>query len=162
MKTLYLLRHAEAENPKAGQSDAQRVLTSSGEKDMSELAARLAKSGLRFDVILCSPAERTKQTAAIMAAATGFDPSKIEYDPKLYNATAETMIYSVSEVEDFKSKVLLVAHNPGISQLAHLLVEDVPTSNFSPGGICGISFSDLDSWQDADPDEASFLFYTAP
>jgi phosphohistidine phosphatase len=59
---LILWRHAEAEDPGAGQDDLSRALTARGEKQAARVAAwldRLLPEGAR---VLCSPARRCEQT----------------------------------------------------------------------------------------------------
>lgn len=68
---LYFLRHADAEDPKPGQPDAERKLTAKGVKATKAEAAGMKKLGLKVDVILTSPFVRARQTADIVAEALG-------------------------------------------------------------------------------------------
>ena len=60
-RTLVILRHAKAERP-AELADADRPLTQRGHADAAAAGAWLAARGYRPDLVLCSPAKRTRQT----------------------------------------------------------------------------------------------------
>lgn len=88
---IYLLRHGEtlwnAEGRIQGQRDS--VLSPRGERQASAMGRRLA--GLlagRSDVrMVASPLGRTRQTAALVAAALAYDPARIAYDDRLREIT---------------------------------------------------------------------------
>ncbi|OZV80042.1 hypothetical protein CA850_15085 [Micromonospora echinospora] len=60
-RTLVLLRHGKAERPE-GIADWERALTERGHADAVAAGAWLARHGFRPDVVVCSPARRTRQT----------------------------------------------------------------------------------------------------
>ncbi len=86
--------------------------------------------------MLCSDAARTAQTWALVAAA--FDaPLPLQYLSALYHATPATMqtLIAVADVDT----LALVAHNPGIGELATALgVSDHPRFADFPTGATAV------------------------
>lgn len=74
MHELILLRHAEALPANAGSGDMQRQLSGRGEQEARAAGAWLAQHGARPDRVLCSPAERTRATAALALDALADAP----------------------------------------------------------------------------------------
>jgi phosphohistidine phosphatase len=128
-RTLVLLRHAKAESPGAG-ADFDRRLTPRGHADAAAAGAWLARQALLPDVVLCSPARRTRQTWHDVALGmTGSPPEGgpagtspvVRYEATAYEAQPEDLLDLVRSVDPAAATVLLVAHNPGISLLSALL-----------------------------------------
>jgi len=121
MQRLILLRHAKAEGDAPSGQDFDRPLAPRGLREAEAVAAKLAGLGLRPDLALVSPAVRTRQTwDAVDAAMPG---GAVRFDPSLYNAGAQELRRLVAQSEE-AGTVLVVAHNPGLQELAvELLVE---------------------------------------
>ncbi|TDC28969.1 histidine phosphatase family protein, partial [Micromonospora sp. KC213] len=128
-RALVLLRHAKAENPGAV-ADVDRRLTARGHADAAAAGAWLARHALLPDVVLCSPARRTRQTWHDVALGmTGSPPEGgpagttpvVRYEAAAYEARPEDLLDLVRSVDPAAATVLLVAHNPGISLLSALL-----------------------------------------
>ena len=80
-----VLRHAKAERP-TGVADEDRPLTERGHADAAAAGAWLAARGYRPDLVLCSPAKRTRQTwRAVALALAGSDQAEVRYEPDLYH-----------------------------------------------------------------------------
>lgn len=72
------------------------------------------------DVILCSSATRTKQTAQLMIPVWGNQP-KLVCSESLYLSGPETILGLIGEELSSCSRLLVIAHNPGISSIvSHL------------------------------------------
>lgn len=88
---IYLLRHGETLWNVEGRIQGQRdsVLSPRGEGQARAMGRRLAALlGARADVALvASPLGRTRQTAALVAAAMNYDPARIAYDDRLREIT---------------------------------------------------------------------------
>ncbi|NES14501.1 MULTISPECIES: histidine phosphatase family protein [Micromonospora] len=129
-RTLVLLRHAKAEQLREDGPDAERPLTARGHADAAAAGAWLARHTLVPDVVLCSPARRTRQTwHGLAMGITGSPPEGgptgsspvVRYEPTAYEARPEDLLELVRAVPPGTGTVLLVAHNPGISLLSALL-----------------------------------------
>jgi len=123
-RQLILMRHATAD-PGRGH-DRDRELTASGRDDAHRVGSWLAREETLPTLILCSTALRCRQTHESLIAGLGRE-IPVGFDARLYNAPAETLFDSLTELSFAKADestvgeneiVLLIAHNPGISQFA--------------------------------------------
>jgi len=129
-----LVRHAHADWPDFNGCDADRPLTPQGEADAAAAAQAIRAAGNIPAVLLVSPALRTRQTATIIAHGLGLDVSAIVLVESLYNASAETLEAELRGASATAGgTVMLVAHNPGISELARRLGRDPAFRPFAPG-----------------------------
>lgn len=126
MIELILVRHAKSDWGVPGLDDHERPLNGRGERDAPVMAERLAQTGVEVDRIVSSTAVRARTTARAFGPALGVE---VELDPELYGAPASTLL--TKAVEASVSSVMVVAHNPGISDLAARLsgggIEHMPT-----------------------------------
>ncbi len=153
-RTLVLLRHAKAETTLGVASDADRPLSSRGYADATAAGIWLGTEGLRPELVICSPARRTRQTWQAVAAALTetvptagpgtFDPGLVEagtagtdkagtgtagevrgfavrYEPVAYRGGPEKLLDLVRSAPDDVEAVLLICHNPAISEVSALL-----------------------------------------
>jgi phosphohistidine phosphatase len=144
-RTLVILRHAKAANPD-GIPDADRPLTDRGHADAAAAGAWLLHSGLIPDLVLCSPARRTRQTWHGVALALTTAP-QVRYEPQIYGAPVPTLLGTVRAVDPEAGIVLLIGHNPGLSELSALFDEQ----HAEPEGLrtAGIAVHTLDgAWTD--------------
>jgi len=133
LKRLTLVRHAQADVQLPGQSDWQRPLTKRGLHDAEEMARRLKVQRLKPDLILASPAIRARQTAEIFAKTLRSHASdQLQFADELYLAEPKVLLECIHTLGGTHVHVLLVAHNPGITEFADQLsqercVEAMPT-----------------------------------
>jgi phosphohistidine phosphatase len=118
-RTLVLLRHAKADNPPAV-TDIDRPLTPRGHADAAAAGAWLAHRGYAPDLVVCSPSRRTRETWHDVALALNTAPD-VRYDEDVYAASADELLDLLCAVDDSSQIVLVVGHNPGLSQLSMLL-----------------------------------------
>jgi phosphohistidine phosphatase len=116
-RRLVLLRHAKAET-QPGLPDDKRPLSPRGHTDAHAAGAWLA-ARLVPDLVLCSPTKRTRQTWHAVAAnlPAAADPV-VRYERRLYLGGPDELLQLVREIEDSVSAVLMIGHNPTLSQLA--------------------------------------------
>jgi phosphohistidine phosphatase len=119
MRRLILLRHAKSDRP-AGVADRERPLNPRGRRAAPAVGAHLAKEGLRPDLALVSPAQRTRETWEAVAAGLG-DP-ETRWQPEIYEAPAERVLAVIRTAPDQAGTVIVVGHNPGLGDLASDLV----------------------------------------
>jgi phosphohistidine phosphatase len=67
---LFLIRHAIAEERRAGLPDAQRALTEKGRTRFASVVESLDRAGFRFDRVYHSPWLRALQTAELLSPIT--------------------------------------------------------------------------------------------
>jgi phosphohistidine phosphatase len=119
MRRLILLRHAKAAAPGGG-SDVDRPLAKRGTAAADRMAAYLAVEQLLPDLVLVSPARRTRETYERVASKLGEAP--VRFEPRIYEALAERLLAVLREAEPGSRGVLMIGHNPGLEALARLLV----------------------------------------
>lgn len=121
MKTLILLRHAEAAEPQSGK-DVERPLTARGRGMAMWVGNELTKKGVRPDFILASSAQRTKETCQLVQEAwvPDFYPQAF-FDPAIYRADAHECLEMIAMQDEMHHSVMMIGHNPTIHQLALLL-----------------------------------------
>jgi phosphohistidine phosphatase len=112
VRTLVLLRHAKSAYP-AGVPDHDRPLAPRGRRE-----AGLAGDWLRANLpavgaVLCSTATRARETLA----HTGID-APVRYVDRLYDATAGIVIDEINHAGDDVAVLLVVAHEPTMTQVA--------------------------------------------
>jgi phosphohistidine phosphatase len=116
MHRLHLLRHAKTE-PDEGHDDHERRLSRRGRDDARRLGADLPKAVGKLDLVLCSPARRTRETAEL--ALSGFLPlPPILLEDVLYLAPSAGLLQRLRSLDESAEVVLVIGHNPGLYQLA--------------------------------------------
>jgi len=140
---LYLLRHGLAADLDTHglTKDSERPLTSKGERKLRSIAEGMRALELSFDVILSSPYLRARQTAEIIAEA--FRASKkIEFSETLTPAgSAKKLVEVLKHLEVDRENILLVGHEPHLSEFISLLVSGKPGFSviMKKGGLCKLS-----------------------
>jgi len=119
VKHLLLLRHAKAVAGGPGMADRERPLTTRGHRDAALMGAAIAADGPP-DIILCSPARRTRETLAAVMKHFPAKPEVVIADD-LYGPSTATCVGTIAGLGR-KAKCLLVfGHNPTIHATALLL-----------------------------------------
>jgi phosphohistidine phosphatase len=113
---LLLLRHAKSDW--SGQiGDHDRPLSARGRKAAPRIGARMHEKGYEPAFILCSTAKRASETLELLLPQMA-EPEKIHHDRALYLAEWPQLLAEIHAVPGGMSPLLLVAHNPGLEQLA--------------------------------------------
>jgi phosphohistidine phosphatase len=119
MRRLYLVRHAKSSWGEPSLPDRERPLNDRGKRDAPKMGRRLAALGVSPDVILASPARRALKTARILAEELGYRLEDIRVDARLYASEPDVLLQVIRELGDGKKCVMLVGHNPEMTELAH-------------------------------------------
>ncbi|HZK04796.1 MAG TPA: histidine phosphatase family protein [Actinomycetaceae bacterium] len=118
-KTLVLLRHAKAE-VEAGLGDHPRPLAARGRRQSNAFGADLADAAGPFDVALVSSSLRTRETYRLLAHGAPEYPTPRILD-ELYLAAPRQIIRVLQALDESAQRVLVVGHEPALSNLAHIL-----------------------------------------
>jgi phosphohistidine phosphatase len=158
MRRLLLLRHSKTERDSPSGYDRDRRLDARGRTDAPEIGHYLSDHKLVPDLVLVSPATRTRETWELLAPTLTPEPDA-EFVPDLYGADARELLQIVrtasgrADDKDLKS-IMVVAHNPGLHELSidligkakaedrEALEENLPTS-----GLTVFKFA-VDDWHD--------------
>jgi phosphohistidine phosphatase len=146
MKSLYIMRHAKAAQHHTAPTDFERVLTERGEREAYEMALRLYQKNQSLDLIISSPAARTKRTSEILAEAMKMNLAEIHYNKSIYESTIETITKIVSELNNVYNTIMLVGHNPTLTYMvehySQKRLDNLPTA-----GMYLIEF-DTNNWEE--------------
>jgi phosphohistidine phosphatase len=165
--TLYLLRHAKAVVADGSIADFDRPLAARGHRESEDLAVLLAERSYAPARVICSSAQRTRETLAPLLAAWPVN-SSIEITRELYNADANRLLALVGAQDGGPTSLMLVGHNPGIEQLARALAANGDDAalrrlrdHYPPAGFAVIDF-DLSSWAEVRPGAGRLSAYETP
>ncbi|HEY5653224.1 MAG TPA: histidine phosphatase family protein [Pontiella sp.] len=142
-KTLYLMRHADANWANGYTSDFDRSLNSHGLRDSSKIGALLKHRNTLPETIVCSSAKRTVQTLQKLDLGV----KSITFNQDMYEASTQELLRIIQSLDNGYASAMLIGHNPGISRLiTHLTGTQsraLPT--------CGMATIELkcDSWKAA-------------
>ena len=141
-KRLILIRHAKSGWDDAYADDHARVLNKRGQASATAIGQWMGDKGYLPDVILCSDAMRTEQTAKlILAHLTPRTPLK--RSAMLYHAAPDTILDLLQK--ETADTVAIIAHNPSIGMLANALVRIAPEHHrFSNYPTCATTIIDFD------------------
>jgi phosphohistidine phosphatase len=145
-----LLRHAKSSWDEPGLPDRDRVLAPRGRKATRRIADHLERERIRPDLVLCSPAARTRETLERIHDALG-EP-EVAFDERLYGATDDELLSCLREAPAEISSIMLVGHNPGLADLLVLLAEpgsDLPEA-VPTGALATLRFTAA-SWTEVGP-----------
>ncbi len=152
MLKLFLLRHAQAANS-FDMGDKDRPLTSHGVQQAKILGATLPE----VDLVLCSAANRTKMTLEALQAG-GFNLKKFIFIEEIYNAPAGDVLNAIQQ-QASEAILMVIAHNPGIHQLANALSKEDGSSqreklryDYAPASL-SILECPIENWIDIQPQE---------
>jgi phosphohistidine phosphatase len=163
MKSLFILRHAKALADAPDGQDISRALSDRGKRDAERVGKTLRKLELIPDLILCSPAVRTRETLeAVLDKLRTPQPIATNFDDAIYDATGGALVHVIRHVESSDS-VLLVGHNPGLEELLARLISPnggvhIPLSTAS---LAAIEFP-IDDWDDVVEQAGELLFLAHP
>ena len=149
---MLLLRHAEAEAARPGVEDIDRPLSERGRTEALDAADCMSAAELRVDTILVSPARRTRETAIIVAAELDI-ANELQFEPMLYQGDAALLLAALQRCPASAQTVLMVGHNPALSELAQQFMGGRQHIELRAAGLCRIDF-EHDSWRQIRTDTA--------
>lgn len=159
MKHLYFIRHAKSSWDDPALSDHDRPLNKRGRRDGPLMARRLLGFDVAPDAILSSSAKRARQTAAYFKDVLGVENAV--YLRELYHAWPDTIEAQIRNLPDEWSTALVFGHNPGYTDLANRLENDLYIENVPTCGIIGAR-SNVKLWKDFSLAGAQRVAYLYP
>jgi phosphohistidine phosphatase len=151
MRRLLLLRHAKSDRARPGASDHDRVLSPRGREDAPMLGAFMVRHALIPDRTIVSSAKRARETWDLVASEIAKAPP-VAFDERIYEAAPQAILKVIKECEPKVHTLLIVGHNPGLQDLAALLVasgnleaRQQLNEKFPTAGLAVIDFA-LDDW----------------
>lgn len=144
---LYLLRHGIAvdRDTPGFADDSRRPLMVKGEERIQTVAQAMHVLELSFDCIISSPFLRASQTAEIVAKV--FESEKlVEFSEHLTpEGDPKALIRHLNQLKPARENILLVGHEPHLSQLIALLIAGNPTAGITlkKGGLAKLEMEQL-------------------
>ncbi len=115
-----LLRHAKSAWPD-GVPDPQRPLNGRGRRDAPAAGRWLREHVDVLGAVVCSPARRTRETWALVAAELDDPPVGDRSTSASTRAPPDDLLAVVRDLPDDAGTALLIGHNPGVAELVDLL-----------------------------------------
>jgi phosphohistidine phosphatase len=149
MRRLYLLRHAKSSLGSPSLDDFDRPLNARGQQAATAMANHFRQRGIRPDLVLCSPATRTRETWALVSEGLPVG-AKVIAPPPLYGASLKALIDVISSTPGDGADILVIGHNPSIQELALWLTTGASTArkhmrtNYPPAALATIHINTED------------------
>ena len=158
MKSIYFARHSFAENTYS-KSDFEREITNEGYDRIDSQCQLIENQKLNVDLIICSSATRTVQTAKYIKQKLNITNTILNLDWLYEEYPTHQLLELIQGQTNQIDSIMIVAHNPTISIMA---------TNFSnsknyelmPAGIIKMDF-DVNNWKDIDIRKAKEALYLA-
>ena len=151
MLELYVMRHAKSSWDNSDLNDHDRPLSNRGKRNAKTICEFFVKKKISFDLIILSTSTRTKKTLKILQKKID-RPKKIIISKNLYLANENNIVLKIKEINENYKKVLLINHEPAITNLVNYLVKNKKNNlfklinyKFPTAAFAKIVFT-LDSW----------------
>ncbi len=161
MKTLILVRHAKSSWNDPAQRDIDRPLNERGQHDAPMMADRMAERGTNPQRVLCSPALRTVSTAEVFASRLHMPRELIQLERQIYLTGPVHLLHLVRQQESTIDCVMLVGHNPALTDLLNELCTSVRLDNMPTCCVAELTFA-ADDWATIDFGQASLKVLDYP
>ncbi len=158
-KLIFIARHAEAPHittAAEGATDFDRTLSNKGTADATRAGSVLSTFDILPQYIYYSPALRTRQTAELINQSLKLTEEHCIPVQSLYLANATDWLTLIHQLDDSINAVLIVGHNPAVTETGRLLAEKAIDS-FKPCTILGLEF-EVQSWKAILPAKGKIIF----
>jgi len=153
---LILFRHGKSDWG-ADADDAQRPLNHRGEESARLMGRMIASADRVPDLVLSSPARRARLTADLAAEAGGW-PSPIIEDERLCPGSPRQIVQAVRELAAGIDRVMVVGHEPALSQTASLLLGGASLRMATAAVACVA----VEGWEALGPEAGTLLWMVVP
>ena len=167
MLTLSIVRHAKSSWGDASLRDIDRPLNERGKQQAQRLGSWLEETGISPELIICSAANRARQTLKKMQTNWQTDAELI-VENRLYLASPNTIISLLAEHGSERSHIMIIGHNPGLHMLAHALAHKGDTDHiallrekYPTGTLCTIN-SKADKWKKIGKNSGKLIYLATP
>lgn len=120
-------------------------MNKSGRKDIETIGSYVKLRNVTPDFVISSCALQAQQTAEILAEKMQY-PHPVEYLNELYLSDTETFLHVLSTQKDNHESILLIAHNPTITELVKFFIKE-PFEKFPTLGVMALKLN-INSWKE--------------
>ena len=159
-KYLYLMRHAKSDWGDPTVSDHDRILNTRGLRNAPYMGRQLRNKKPMPEQVVSSDAARALLTARMIAEEVGLSGNDVIVEPGIYEASRLQLQAVVQEQDDFYNSILLVGHNPGITELVNYWCDE-NFANIPTSGVVMIEFQ-TKHWSKTDKIKGKVLDFDYP
>ena len=144
MKRLLIMRHAKSSWKEPDVTDHERPLKKRGKDDAHRMGKLLRSKKIVPEMIISSTAQRSRETAELLAESMKFKEAII-YSDALYMAEPSDILAEIAHHATKQKTVMVIGHNPGSEALLQILtgkVESLPTASIA------YVTAKIDNWKD--------------
>jgi phosphohistidine phosphatase len=165
MRRVYLLRHAKSSWKDRSLADRDRPLAGRGKRAAKAVAGHIEAAGIRPDLVLCSPARRSRETLNGVEAAFG-ERVEARFEEALYGASVAELLARLRALPPEVDSVMIVGHNPGLEELALALASEGAErarlqEKYPTAALATIDLP-ADDWSAIEPGSGEFVAYVRP
>jgi phosphohistidine phosphatase len=167
MLTLTLFRHAKSSWELNGLDDRERPLNARGIAAAPRMGAFMQENRIRPELVLCSTAVRTRQTADLAIAELKPAP-KVKHERALYLADPFLLLERVRKTTRTVKHLMIIGHNPGLQILGIELIGDgdpelikAISDKLPTAAVAAVTF-DAKSWSDVGPGKGRLVHFATP
>ena len=166
MRSLSFMRHAESDLNYLDGSDFDRPIKKSGLKMTKICAEHLKKNNIRYDLLFCSPALRTKQTSSYFLSVMNLKTIEVIYDYNLYGGCSENFLLRVRNLKKYQD-ILVITHEPQILFFKDFFLSKtdlwskVKDLEISTSSVLSIDF-DINMWNEINESNAQSYKFINP
>ncbi|WP_410217744.1 SixA phosphatase family protein [Paracoccus sp. (in: a-proteobacteria)] len=157
-RRLILTRHAKSAWDDPTLDDHDRPLNDRGRRSALALGDWMASRGYEPEEVLCSSSTRTQETWEVIASAPLEVRPLMRIESSLYQAGTERLLAVLRTAT--QPTVMMLAHNPGISEFAAMLPARAPMDpdfrRYPTAATLVVDFQ-VDSWSDIQPGQGSVM-----
>lgn len=164
---LLLLRHAKSDWGDPALDDLERPLNARGQAAAQTMASHLTQEALLPEHILCSVAQRTRETLAYLIAKLDRQ-CQIELRKDLYLQNEDTYLSVIRTCSGSIQNLLIIGHNPAIEDTAlkligagdQALIKELETK-YPSGALAVIEF-EVETWEDVSSGDGRLERFVKP
>ena len=158
--TLYIVRHAKAEDRATFMADHDRQLTPEGIVAVARMGRYLHGKAVKPDVVVSSTAFRAADTTRGLAEQLEYDPAQIRLEGSLFDGGPKAYLAVVNALPAGVQSAMIVGHNPDVSYFAEFLTHQ-SIGSMSKGAVIAVTFDKL-SWPEVSGRTGSVAFQQSP
>lgn len=168
MLTLAILRHAKSSWEAGDIDDFDRPLNARGRAAAPLMGRILKEVSFEPQLILCSPAKRTRETLALLYPDADPPHAEAVFDEQLYLTGPVMLLDRLHQIPATCKLVLMIGHNPGLHNLALMLMGTGDAKSisrledkFPTAALALFTFRET-AWRDIGPASGHLEAYVTP
>lgn len=161
-KTIFLVRHATAEEGSARFPDFERELISSGIMQAARMGKKLAELNIPIHQIITSAAPRAAETARIFAEQLSYPVEQIVSQKELYDGGPRAYLHALNALPEEIQTVAIFGHNPDITFFGEYLTKQANGGNLEKGAWVQLEVLPPFTWAEVGSKTCTFMRYFSP